>query len=422
MTLYQSSFLQEISARGFIYQGTDLDALDRQLCQGPVVAYAGFDATAPSLHVGSLMIIMVLRWLQEKGHRPLILLGGGTTKVGDPSGKEATRQLLSEDHIKDNMTSLATVFAQLLPNVPVVNNDDWLKELCYIDFLRDFGALFSVNRMLTLESVRTRLERDQHLSFLEFNYPLLQSYDFLHLFDTHHCLLQLGGSDQWGNIVSGIDLVRRLKATETYGLTCPLITTAAGSKMGKTAQGAVWLKAEMCSPYDYWQFWRNTHDADVVRFLKFFTLLPLSEIEAFEGVEGAALNEAKKILADEATKLLHGAEALAQVHHITASLFEGGETLESEDFAAQMTVWEVTAQQITQGISLLEGLEKTGLVASKGEGRRLIRGGGVRLNDISVQAELHQLVASDFSSEGVLKISAGRKQHAWVKLKGKEKS
>lgn len=423
MTSYRSLFLQEISRRGFIYQGTDLESLDQRLCQGPVTAYVGFDVTAPSLHVGSMMVIMLLRWLQETGHRPIVLMGGGTTKVGDPSGKDAARQLLSEAQIQENMVSLAQVFAQLLHfgdgavAAKIVDNDTWLKGLNYIDFLRDFGSHFSVNRMLTFESIRARLERDQHLSFLEFNYPLLQAYDFLHLFETQNCLLQLGGSDQWGNIISGVDLVRRLKSRETFGLTCPLITTATGAKMGKTAQGAVWLNAQMCSPYDYWQFWRNVHDGDVIRFLKFFTLLPLSQIEAFEGIQGAELNEVKKILADEATKLLHGPEALAQVHQTTASLFEGQQGTTTYILESQITVWEVTSQQIDQGLSVLEGLEETGLIISKGEGRRLIRGGGVRVNDMPIQAELHPIVALDFSAEGTLKLSIGRKHHAIVKIK-----
>lgn len=404
-------FLNEVTQRGFVYQATDMEALDARLKAGPVVAYAGFDATGPSLHVGHLLLIMVLKWFQRTGNKPIVLLGGATTKVGDPSGKDATRQMLTEDTIANNMTSLGKVFSKFLTfgsgttDAVMVNNADWLEQLSYIDFLRDVGSHFTVNRMLSFESVKLRLEREQPLSFIEFNYMLLQSYDFFHLAQAHNCTLQLGGSDQWGNIVSGVDFTRRRLSKEVFGLTCPLMTTADGSKMGKTATGkAIWLNADQCSPYEYWQFWRNTHDADVGKFLRLFTLLPLSEIEKLEVLQGQELNEAKKVLADEATEVLHGKEVLPQVHAQVQQAFEG-----IGDNASAQTLLS------TEDLSLITCLEKTGLVTSKGEARRLIRGGGVRVQDQPISDELFNLEPSHFD-QGPVKVSVGRKHHAFVGL------
>lgn len=411
----KSEFLQTAIARGFVHQCTDLDALDALVSRGPMTAYIGFDATADSLHVGSLVPIMLLRLLQRTGHRPLVLMGGGTTKVGDPSGKDTQRQLLDETAIAANIAGIKGVFEKFLTfgdgttDAFIVNNADWLDSLSYIDFLRDYGRHFSVNRMLGFDSVKLRLEREQPLSFLEFNYMVLQSYDFLELSRRYGCRLQMGGSDQWGNIVSGADLGRRLEQDEMYGLTTPLLTTAGGGKMGKTADGAVWLNEDRLSAYDYWQYWRNTHDADVGRFLKLFTDLPLDEIARLEVLEGAELNEAKKTLAHEATKLCRGEAAALAAAETARKTFEEGA------HGSDLPTVEVSRGDIEAGILAYELMRQVGLAASNGEARRLIKGGGGRVNDQRIEDEKATITATDLNAEGVIKLSAGRKKHALVR-------
>jgi tyrosyl-tRNA synthetase len=411
----KSEFLQAAIARGFVHQCTDLDALDALVSRGPLTAYIGFDATADSLHVGSLVPIMLLRLLQRTGHRPLVLMGGGTTKVGDPSGKDTQRQLLGETAIAANIAGIKGVFEKFLTfgngttDAFVVNNADWLDSLSYIDFLRDYGLHFSVNRMLGFDSVKLRLEREQPLSFLEFNYMVLQSYDFLELSRRYGCRLQMGGSDQWGNIVSGADLGRRLEQDEMYGLTTPLLTTAGGAKMGKTADGAVWLNEERLSAYDYWQYWRNTHDADVGRFLKLFTDLPLDEIARLEVLEGAELNEAKKTLAHEATKLCRGEAAALAAAETARKTFEEGA------HGGDLPSVEIPRGDIEAGILAYELMRIAGLAASNGEARRLIKGGGGRVNDQRIEDEKAMITDTDLNAEGVIKVSAGRKKHALIR-------
>jgi len=403
-----SDFLTEAKARGFVHQCTDEEGLSKALNSGTVTAYLGFDPTASSLHVGNLVGIMYLRLLQKHGHRPIALMGGGTVKLGDPSGRDETRQLITDDIINTNINSIRPVFARYLDfsndKALLINNNDWLCDLNYITFLRDIGRHFSVNRMLSFESIKLRLDREQNLSFLEFNYMLLQSYDFLELYKKYGCILQLGGSDQWGNIVSGVELVRKVLGKTTYGLTAPLITTSNGAKMGKTAKGAVWLNADLVSPYDYWQFWRNTADADVIRYMKLFTDLSLDEIERLSKLEGSAINDAKKILADEATQLLHGTDCLKDIHQTVNTLFEAG----SGDLASlpEFTVSEISEK----GISVLDLFVLSNLATSKGEARRLMVGGGIKVNDVSVSEETFYHT-SDFP----LKLSAGKKRHALVK-------
>lgn len=415
MSESKSEFLQAAIARGFVHQCTDLDALDALVSRGPITAYIGFDATADSLHAGSLVPIMLLRLLQRTGHRPLVLMGGGTTKVGDPSGKDTQRQLLSETAIAANIAGIKGVFEKFLTfgdgttDAFVVNNADWLDSLSYIDFLRDYGRHFSVNRMLGFDSVKQRLEREQPLSFLEFNYMVLQSYDFLELSRRYACRLQMGGSDQWGNIVSGADLGRRFDQDEMYGLTTPLLTTAGGGKMGKTADGAVWLNEDRLSAYDYWQYWRNTHDADVGRFLKLFTDLPLDEIARLEVLEGAELNEAKKTLAHEATKLCRGEVAALAAAETARKTFEEGA------HGSDLPTVDVPRSDIEAGILAYELMRQVGLAASNGEARRLIKGGGGRVNDQRIEDEKATITATDLNAEGVIKLSAGRKKHALVR-------
>lgn len=415
MTEPKSEFLRSAIARGFVHQCTNLEALDDLASQEVITAYIGFDATADSLHAGSLVPIMLLRLLQRTGHQPLVLMGGGTTKVGDPSGKDTQRQLLTEAEIAGNIAGIKGIFEKFLTfgdgptDAFLVNNADWLDGLHYIDFLRDYGRHFSVNRMLGFDSVKLRLEREQPLSFLEFNYMVLQSYDFLELSRRHNCRLQMGGSDQWGNIVSGADLGRRLEQPELFGLTSPLLTTASGAKMGKTADGAVWLNGDRLSAYDYWQYWRNTHDDDVGRFLKLFTDLPLDEIARLEALQGAELNEAKKTLAHEATKLCHGeAEALGAAETARKTFEEGAhdEGLPSVD---------VAKGDIETGIPAYELLRLAGLASSNGEARRLIKGGGGRVNDVQIADEKAMVTLSDLNPDGVIKMSAGRKRHALVR-------
>lgn len=400
MTGFRSSFLQLLDERFYIHQQTDAAGLDELACSGPIVGYIGFDATAPSLHVGSLVQIMMLRRLQQTGHRPIVLMGGGTSKIGDPSFKAEERKLLDGATIDSNIASIRRVFERFLTfgsgesDAILLDNAEWLDRLNYIEFLRDIGRHFSVNRMLGFDSVQLRLEREQSLSFLEFNYMITQAYDFLELSRRHGCRLQMGGSDQWGNIVNGVELNRRADGREVFGLTTPLITTADGSKMGKTEKGAVWLNADQLSPYDYWQFWRNTQDADVGRFLRLFTDLPLAEIARLEELGGAEINEAKKILADQATSLAHGEEEAVRAAETARTTFEEGR---SGDALPRL--------EVSGEITLVEALVGLGLVASKNEGRRLIAQGGARVDNEKVDEDR----ALSISCE--TRISAGRKKH-----------
>jgi tyrosyl-tRNA synthetase len=415
MTEPRSPFIETMLSRGFMHQCTDLDALDALARDGVVVAYIGFDCTADSLHVGSLLQIMALRWLQQTGHKPIVLMGGGTTKVGDPSGKDEQRKLLDDEGIQRNMAGIRRIFDRFLrfgdaPNDAIMaNNADWLDKLAYIPFLRDVGRHFSVNRMLTQDSVKLRLDRDQPLSFLEFNYMVLQAYDFVELGRRYGCQLQMGGSDQWGNIVSGVDLGRRVDNRALYGLTTPLITTASGAKMGKTAQGAVWLNEERLPVFDYWQFWRNTEDADVGRFLRLFTDLPLPEIARLETLEGSEINEAKKILATEATSLCHGRAAAEAAAETARKVFvEGG-------IGEELAIVEIARDALADGIPAFEAFVRAGLAASNGEARRLIKGGGARINDEAVAQETRAVSLIDLNLDGFIKLSAGRKRHALLK-------
>jgi len=414
-TNLRSDFLREITGRGFVHQCTDQDALDGLAAKGPITAYIGFDCTADSLHVGSLVPIMLLRWLQRTGHKPIVLMGGGTSKVGDPSGKDDARQLLSEADIARNMASIRGIFAQFLTfgdgpsDAIMVDNAEWLDGLNYVDFLRDYGRHFSVNRMLSFDSIKLRLEREQPLSFLEFNYMVLQAYDFLELKRRHDCILQMGGSDQWGNIVNGVELGRRIDQAALYGLTSPLITTSSGAKMGKTAAGAVWLNEDRLPSYDYWQFWRNTDDADVGRFLRLFTDLPEAEVRRLESLRDADINEAKKILANEATALCHGraaADAAAETARRTFEEGGRGDALPSID---------VGRDRLAKGVPAYELLREAGLAASNGEARRLIKGGGGRINDVAIADEARLVGQADVDANGVIKLSAGKKRHALIR-------
>lgn len=415
MATFRSDFVRTIVDRGYLHQCTDLDALDALAAEGTLVAYIGFDCTAPSLHVGSLVSIMLLRHFQQTGHKPIVLMGGGTTKVGDPSGRDDTRKLLGEDDIAANMAGIKQVFSKFLlfgdgpTDAVMVNNADWLDDLDYIPFLRDYGRHFSVNRMLTLDSVKLRLDREQPLSFLEFNYMVLQAYDFLELARRLNCTLQMGGSDQWGNIVGGVDLARRADGRSLFGLTTPLLTTASGAKMGKTADGAVWLNAEQVSPYDYWQYWRNSEDADVGRFLRLFTDLPLDDIAKLERLVGADLNEAKIALANEATRLCHGAESAASAAETARKTFADGTA------GDDLPTIEVDRSELAAGIPAFELFRLSGLAASNGEARRLIKGGGGRLNNSVIPNETQPITASDADTNGVIKLSAGKKRHALVR-------
>ena len=416
---FKSDFLNESKARGFIHQCTDLDALDAALSAGTVTAYTGFDPTGPSLHVGHLLPIMWLRLLQKHGHKPIVLMGGATSLIGDPTGKDTQRPLLTTETIASNIATLGRVFSRYLDfgaaesdmanKAVMVNNNDWLSKLNYIEFLRVFGPHFSVNRMLTLDSVRTRLEREQPLNLLEFNYMIMQAYDFLHLSKTSNCTLQMAGSDQWGNIINGVELARRAANKAVYGLTAPLLTTASGAKMGKTEGGAVWLNGDLLSPYDFWQFWRNVGDADVGRFLRIFTELPLSEIEKLEALKDAELNEAKKILADEATTLAHGAEALSTIHEKTKQLFEAAHG-DISTLAAEA----VSASDLPMAID--DVFVRYGLTASKGEAKRLIQGGAVRVNDQPITDIKAVLATTDFNADGRAKISSGKKKHLILEI------
>jgi tyrosyl-tRNA synthetase len=410
----KSDFLRILRERGYMHQCSDWAGLDAKAASGDLVAYIGFDATGPSLHVGHLMQIYMLHWLQETGGKPIALMGGGTTMVGDPSGKDESRKLLTVEQIESNKTNIRKSFARFLRfgegkhDAIMADNADWLTKLNYIEFLRDVGRHFSVNRMLSMDSVKMRIEREQELSFLEFNYMCLQSYDFVELHRRYGCTLQMGGSDQWGNIVAGTDLGRRLGTSQLYALTSPLITTASGAKMGKTAAGAVWLDAGMLSPWDYWQFWRNAEDADVGRFLKLFTLLPLDEIARLAALQGAEINEAKKALATEATALLHGREAAEQAAETARQTFEQGGAAET------LPTVEAPASELAAGMGALTAFVLAGLVASTGEARRQIRGGGLRVNDEVLTDEKAMLGRGDLR-EGAIKLSLGRKKHVLLR-------
>jgi tyrosyl-tRNA synthetase len=416
MSAYKSDFLNALSSRGFIHQVSEPEALDTLARQKAVTAYIGFDCTAPSLHVGSLVQIMLLYWLQKTGHKPIALMGGGTTRVGDPTGRDDTRRILSYDQIGQNKQSIKGVFAKFLSfgdgatDAIMPDNAEWLATLNYIEFLRDVGRHFSINRMLAFDSVKLRLERQQEMSFLEFNYMILQAYDFVELHKRYGCVLQMGGSDQWGNIINGIDLGRRMMNAQLFAVTSPLITTSSGAKMGKTAAGAVWLNGDMVSPYEYWQYWRNTEDGDVERFLKLFTTLPLSEVARLAALKGQEINEAKKVLATEATAMLHGRAAAEEAARTARETFEEGALSES------LPTVEVPLAEFASGLGVLNAFaEKTGLVASNGEARRQIKGGGLKVNDATVTDEKMVLSKKDLTPEGVIKLSLGRKKHVLIK-------
>jgi tyrosyl-tRNA synthetase len=413
-TDFQSDFLRTLSERGYIHQLTHPTELDAA-AKGRLIAYIGFDATAPSLHVGSLLVIMLLRRLQQAGGKPIVVMGGGTTKVGDPSGKDESRKMLTEADIAANMASIRTVFERFLTfgdgptDAIMVDNDEWLSKLGYVDFLREYGPHFTINRMLTFDSVKLRLEREQPLTFLEFNYMLMQATDFLELNRRYGCVLQMGGSDQWGNIVNGVELIRRVDGKEAFGLTAPLIATASGAKMGKTAAGAVWLNADMRSPYDYWQFWRNTEDADVGRFLRLFTDLPLDEIARLEALEGAEINEAKKVLANAATTMLHGVEAAGSAAEAARTAFEQG------GVSADLPSIEASRADLEAGVPLAALAADAGLASSRGEARRLAQGGGLRLNDKAETDGQRLVTLADVGADGVIKLAAGKKKIVLVR-------
>lgn len=412
----KSEFLAALIERGYLHQCSDLEGLDAKARAGELIAYIGFDCTAPSLHVGSLLPIMMLSWLQKTGGKPMPLMGGGTTRVGDPSGKDEARKILSIEAIEENKDGIKRVFSKFLKfgdgktDAVMPDNAEWLTKLNYIDFLRDVGRHFSVNRMMSMDSVKLRLERDQELSFIEFNYMCLQAYDFVELNKRYGCIAQMGGSDQWGNIVTGIDLGRRMGTPQLYALTSPLLTTASGQKMGKTHSGAVWLEADMCSPWDYWQFWRNAEDADVARFLKLFTFLPMDEIARLAALGGAEINEAKKVLANEATALVHGREAAEQAAETARKTFEEGVAADT------LPTVEISAAEMDAGVGVLTAFVQAGLVASTGEARRQIKGGGLRVNDAPVADERGVLRAADLR-DGAIKLSLGKKKHVLLKSK-----
>lgn len=415
MTRFKSDFLRTLDERGFIHQISDPEGLDAACLKGPVTGYIGFDATATSLHVGSLIQIMMLHWMQRTGHRPLTLMGGGTTMIGDPSFKDEARKLLSIEDIERNLEGIRQVFAKYLAygdgpaDARMVNNADWLLKLNYVEFLRDVGRHFSVNRMLSFDSVKLRLDREQSLSFLEFNYMILQGYDFVELNRRTGCLLQMGGSDQWGNIVNGIDLGHKMGTPQLFALTSPLLTTASGAKMGKTASGAVWLNADLCSPYEFWQFWRNTEDADVERFLKLYTVLPLDEIARLAALGGSEINEAKKVLATEVTALLHGRDAAAAAAETARKTFEEGA------LSADLPTVEIPVADLDAGLGVLTAFVRAGLATSNGEARRSADGGGLKVNDETVTDVKRVLTPADLTETGSIKLSLGRKKHVLLK-------
>ncbi len=415
MTAFKSDFLNVLQERGFIHQCSDFEGLDALAAKGEATAYVGYDCTAPSLHIGNYLTMMMLHWLQQSGNKPITLMGGGTTMVGDPSGKDETRAIRTVAEIEANKASIRGVFAKVLrygdgaSDAVMLDNAEWLTKLNWIEMLRDVGKHFSVNRMLTMDSVRLRLEREQEMSFIEFNYMICQAYDYVELSRRVGCRLQMGGSDQWGNIIMGVDLGRRMSAPQLFALTTPLLTTASGAKMGKTAQGAVWLNADQFSPYDFWQYWRNTEDADVGKFLKLFTTLPMSEIRKLEALAGSEINEAKKVLATEATALLHGRDAANEAAETARRTFEEGALAQTLPTAT------VPLATLEGGVSVLEAYILCGLVASKGEARRQIKGGGLRVNDSTVTDENMVLTPANLSAEGVIKLSFGKKKHVLIK-------
>jgi tyrosyl-tRNA synthetase len=412
---FKSEFLRTLQERGFIHQSTDAEALDTLAAAGMITGYIGFDATASSLHAGSLVQIMLLYWLQQTGHKPIVLMGGGTTKVGDPTFKDTQRPLLTDEQIQSNMDGIKRVFTNFLKfgdngnDAIMVNNDDWLSQFGYVEFLRTFGTHFTINRMLTFDSVKLRLDREQPMTFLEFNYMLMQAVDFRELNEKYNCVLQMGGSDQWGNIINGVELTRRMNTKAAFGLTTPLLTTASGGKMGKTVGGAIWLNAESLSAYDYWQYWRNTEDADVGRFLRLFTTLAMDEIARLEKLEGAEINDAKKILADEATKMVHGAEAATTARDTAQKAFEQGV------LSTDLPTVEIETATLEEGIMLAALATRIGLTASNGEARRLAQGGGLRVNDVAINDGNQLVTTADLNADGVIKISQGKKKIVLVK-------
>jgi tyrosyl-tRNA synthetase len=415
MTPFKSDFLNVLQERGFIHQASDFEGLDALAAKGQATAYVGYDCTAPSLHIGNFLTMMMLYWLQQSGNKPITLMGGGTTMVGDPSGKDETRAMRTIAEIEANKASIRGVFAKVLrfgtsaSDAVMLDNAEWLTKLNWIEMLRDVGRHFSVNRMLTMDSVKLRLEREQEMSFIEFNYMVCQAYDFVELAKRTGCRLQMGGSDQWGNIIMGVDLGRRMGTAQLYALTTPLLTTSSGAKMGKTAQGAIWLNAEACSPYEFWQYWRNTEDADVERFLKLFTTLSMAEIAKLAALKGAEINEAKKALADAATTLLHGEEAARQAAETARRTFEEGAIAEN------LPTVEIPRGEFEGGVGVLTAFVKAGLVASNGEARRQIKGGGLRVNDNAVNDEKMMLSGANLTPEGVVKLSLGKKRHVLLK-------
>lgn len=415
MTAFKSDFLNTLQERGFIHQCSDFEGLDALAAKGEATTYVGYDCTARSLHIGNYLTMMMLHWLQQSGNKPITLMGGGTTMVGDPSGKDETRAMRTVAEIEVNKESIRGVFAKVLKygdgksDAIMLDNAEWLTKLNWIEMLRDVGRHFSVNRMLTMDSVRLRLEREQEMSFIEFNYMVCQAYDFVELAKRTGCKLQMGGSDQWGNIIMGVDLGRRMGTHQLFALTTPLLTTASGAKMGKTAQGAVWLNADQFSPYDFWQYWRNTEDADVGKFLKLFTTLPMGEIRKLEALGGSEINEAKKVLATEATALLHGRDAANEAAETARRTFEEGALAET------LPTVEIPRGELDAGLGVLNAFVKAGLVASNGEARRQIKGGGLRVNDEAVTDEKMALSAGNLTPEGVIKLSFGKKKHVLIR-------
>ncbi len=414
MTSLKSDFLRIVTERGYMHQCTDLEGLDKRLSESCSAAYIGFDCTATSLHVGGLMQIMLLRWWQKTGHKPIVLMGGGTTRIGDPTGKDESRKMLTDADINRNMDGIKSVFTKYLTfgegqtDAMMVNNADWLDKLNYIEFLRDYGHHFTINRMLTFDSVKLRLEREQPLTFLEFNYMLLQGYDFVELYRRNRCILQMGGSDQWGNIINGVELGRRADQAELFGLTSPLLTTSSGAKMGKTVNGAVWLNADMLSPWEFWQYWRNTEDADVGRFLKLYTEMPLDEIARLEALQGSEINEAKKILANEVTRLAHGESAAIEAAETARKTFEEGVA------SNNLPTVEIPEAELAAGMPAFALFVRAGLAESNGDAKRLIKGGGGKVNDAVLDNETKPVSTADIK-DGAIKLTAGKKRHILVK-------
>lgn len=425
--MLKSDFLTEAQARGFIHQATDLEALDAEMSKHPIIVYSGFDPTAESLHVGHMVPIMLLRLLQRKGHKPIVIMGGATARIGDPSFKNEMRKMLSEEQISANILSIQKVFEQFLTfgpggnNAIMLDNAEWLTKLSYLDFLRDFGVHITVNRLLTFDTIKTRLDNNLPLSFLEFNYILFQAYDYFHLNKHFNCSLQIGGSDQWANILNGVEFIRRVSQKQAFGLTTPLLTTASGAKMGKTERGAVWLNKDLLSDYDFWQFWRNTHDDDVIRFLKLFTDMPLTEIDKFASLQGSELNDVKKILADEVTKIVRGEDSLNSIHKTTSNLFgkvstgfeiDGVDGNGNPNLKTELPITDITTDKM-DAFTAFSSLVECGLAKSNGEARRLIRGNGVKINDAVVNDE--NLIVT-IPENRVIKISVGKKRHALIRI------